>query len=76
MQFTIRALAPVAEFLADQMVNYAFMICGGGVEQWPDAAAAQQRADYLKAVLSAAQMLGTEYAIVRGNLLLRVQRAS
>jgi transcriptional regulator GlxA family with amidase domain len=28
--------------------------CGGTAEQWPDAAAVQQRADYLKAVLSAA----------------------
>ena len=46
--------------------------CGAGVEQWPDAAAAQQRADYLKAVLSAAPILGTEYATLRRNLLLRV----
>jgi hypothetical protein len=48
------------------------IICGAGVEQWPDAAAAQQRADYLKTVLSAAPILGTEYAALRGNLLLRV----
>jgi hypothetical protein len=48
------------------------IICGAGVEQWPDAAAAQQRADYLKTVLSAAPILGTEYATLRGNLLLRV----
>ena len=48
------------------------IICGAGVEQWPDAAAAQQRADYLKAVLSAAPILGTEYATLRGDLLLRV----
>jgi hypothetical protein len=48
------------------------IICGAGVEQWPDAAAAQQRADYLKTVLSAALILGTEYATLRGNLLLRV----
>ncbi len=46
--------------------------CGAGVEQWPDAAAAQQRADYLKTVLSAAPILGTEYATLRDNLLLRV----
>ena len=37
-----------------------------------DAAAAQQCADYLKAVLSAAPILGTEYATLQGNLLLRV----
>jgi hypothetical protein len=46
--------------------------CGAGVEQWPDAAAAQQRSDYLKTVLSSMPMLGTEYASLRGNLLLRV----
>lgn len=48
------------------------IVCGAGVEQWPDAAAAQQRADYLESVLSAAPFLGTEYATLRGNLLLRV----
>ena len=48
------------------------IICGAGVEQWPDAAAAQQRAEYLKAVLSAAPILGTEYATLRGDLILRV----
>jgi hypothetical protein len=48
------------------------IICGAGVEQWPDAAAAQQRADYLKTVPSVAPILGTEYATLRGNLLLRV----
>ncbi len=52
--------------------NKPGIVCGAGVEQWPDAAAAQQRADYLKAVLSAAPILGTEYATLRGNLLLRV----
>jgi hypothetical protein len=48
------------------------IVCGAGIEQWPDAAAAQQRADYLKTVLSAAPFLGTEYATLRDNLLLRV----
>ena len=48
------------------------IVCGAGVEQWPDAAAAQKRADYLKSVLSAAPILGTEYATLRGNLLLQV----
>ena len=46
--------------------------CGAGVEQWPDAAAAQKRADYLKTVLSSMPVLGTEYKTVKGNLLLRV----
>jgi hypothetical protein len=48
------------------------IVCGAGVEQWPDAAAAQQRADYLKTVPSAMPIVGTEYATLRGNLLLRV----
>jgi hypothetical protein len=46
--------------------------CGATVEQWPDAAAAQRRADYLQTIQGAAPMLGTEYDTVRGNLLLRV----
>lgn len=48
------------------------IVCGAGIEQWPDDRAVQQRADYLKAVLSSMPMLGTEYATLRGNLLLRV----
>jgi serine/threonine protein kinase, bacterial len=46
--------------------------CGATVEQWPDAAAAQRRADYIQTIQGAAAMLGTEYDTVRGNLLLRV----
>jgi hypothetical protein len=46
--------------------------CGAGVEQWPDAAAAQQRADYIKEMKSSMPILGTEYATLRDNLLLRV----
>ena len=46
--------------------------CGAGVEQWPDAVAAQRRADYLKTVLSSAPILGTEYESVKGSLLLLV----
>ena len=46
--------------------------CGAGIEQWPDETAAQQRADYIKTLLSSAPILGTEYQTVRGNLLLRV----
>lgn len=48
------------------------IVCGAGVEQWPDRGAAQQRADYLKTVMSSMPILGTEYATVRDNLLLRV----
>jgi hypothetical protein len=46
--------------------------CGARVEQWPDQAAAQKRADYIKTLQSSTQMLGTEYQTVKGNLLLRV----
>jgi hypothetical protein len=35
-------------------------------------APAQQRAEYLKTVLSEAPILGTEHDTLRGNLLLRV----
>jgi hypothetical protein len=45
---------------------------GAGVEQWPDEAAAQKRADYIKTMLSSAPFLGIEYETVKGNLLLRV----
>ncbi len=45
---------------------------GAGVEQWPDEAAAQRRADYIKTVMSSAPIFGTEYQTVKGNLLLRV----
>lgn len=48
------------------------IVCGAGVEQWPDQAAAQKRADYLKTVLSSMPMLGSEYQTIKGNLLLRV----
>lgn len=46
--------------------------CGARVEQWPDQAAAQRRADYIKAMQSSMPILGREYQTVRGNLLLRV----
>lgn len=42
------------------------------VEQWPDEAAAQKRAEYIKTILSSAPILGSEYQAVKGNLLLRV----
>jgi serine/threonine-protein kinase len=48
------------------------IVCGAGIEQWPDEVAAQQRADYIKSLLSSAPILGTEYQTVKGNLLLRV----
>ena len=46
--------------------------CGARVEQWPDQAAAQKRADYIKTMISAVPIIGTEYQTVKGNLLLRV----
>ena len=46
--------------------------CGARVEQWPDQAAAQRRADYIKAMQSSMPILGREYQTVKGNLLLRV----
>lgn len=49
--------------------------CGAGVEQWPTEAAAEQRAEYIKTLLSSAPILGTEYQTVKGNLLLRVSGA-
>jgi hypothetical protein len=48
------------------------IVCGAGVEQWPDAAATQTRATYLKTIMTSMPMLGTEYQTVKGNLLLRV----
>jgi hypothetical protein len=48
------------------------IVCGAGIEQWPDEAAAQQRGEYIKTMLSSAPFLGTEYQTVQGNLLLRV----
>jgi hypothetical protein len=46
--------------------------CGARVEQWPDQAAAQRRADYIQTMISAVPIIGTEYQTVKGNLLLRV----
>ncbi len=46
--------------------------CGAMVEQWPDHASAQARADYIQRVLKGAPMLGQEYDTVRGDVLLRV----
>jgi hypothetical protein len=42
------------------------------VEQWPDQVAAQRRADYIQQMLAAQPMLGTEWTVVKGPLLLRV----
>lgn len=61
---------PRATGTCDQ--NKPGIVCWAGIKQWPDAAAAQQRAHYLKGVMNAMPMLGTEYATLRGNLLLRV----
>jgi len=46
--------------------------CGATVEQWPDAEAAQKRADYIKQIRASSPALGTEWTIVKGNLVLRV----
>jgi serine/threonine-protein kinase len=45
--------------------------CGAMVEQWPDQAAAQNRAAYIQSVLKSMPMLGQEWDMVRGGLLLR-----
>ncbi len=46
--------------------------CGATVEQWPDQEAAQRRADYIQKALASMPALGTEWSVVKGNLLLRV----
>lgn len=48
------------------------MVCGATVEQWPDAEAAQRRADYIQGIRNAAPALGSEWTTRNGNLLLRV----
>ena len=42
------------------------------IEQWPDQAAAQRRADYIQSMLKSMPMLGQEWNTVKGGLLLRV----
>lgn len=46
--------------------------CGATVEQWPDQEAAQRRADYIQKTYASMPALGTEWTVVKGNLLLRV----
>lgn len=46
--------------------------CGVMIEQWPDQAAAQNRADYIQSMLKSMPMLGQEWDTVEGDLLLRV----
>lgn len=46
--------------------------CGAMIEQWPDEAAAQRRAEYIQTIAKAAPVLANEYDTVKGNLLLRV----
>ena len=48
------------------------MRCGATIEQWPDQAAAQNRADYIQSHLKSASMLLKEWTTVKGQLLLRV----
>lgn len=49
--------------------------CGAMIEQWPDQAAAQSRADYIQAMRREMPMLGQEWDTVKGDLLLRVTGA-
>jgi hypothetical protein len=46
--------------------------CGATVEQWPSAAAAKARSEYIQTVQQAAPMLGTEYHYLTGRVLVRV----
>jgi len=46
--------------------------CGAGIEQWPNAAAAEKRDFINKSVLSSAPILNTEYSVLKNNLLLRI----
>jgi len=46
--------------------------CGGTIEIWPTTAEAKARSEYLRKVLKAAPMLGTEYHTLNGTALLRV----
>lgn len=46
--------------------------CGAMIEQWPDQAAAQRRADYIQAMRRDMPMLGQEWSTVKDDLLLRV----
>ncbi len=46
--------------------------CGAMIEQWPDQAAAQSRADYIQSMLKSMPMLGQEWNTVKGGMLLRV----
>lgn len=46
--------------------------CGVMIEQWPDQAAAQNRADYIQSMLKSMPMLGQEWNTIKGGLLLRV----
>ena len=46
--------------------------CGAVIEQFPDQAAAQRRADYIQQVTAAMPIAGSEWSIVKGDLLLRV----
>ena len=45
--------------------------CGATIEQWPNAEAAQRRADYIQAIGKSLPTM-SEWTTVKGNLLLRV----
>ena len=46
--------------------------CGATIEQWPDAAAAQKRAEHVEKMRGALPGLGPQYSTVKGGLLLQV----
>jgi hypothetical protein len=46
--------------------------CGATIEQWPDAASAQKRADHVEKMRGALPGLGPQYSTVKGGLLLQV----
>lgn len=46
--------------------------CGATLEEWPDAAAAKKRSDYIQDILAGSSMLGSEYHYFVGAVLVRV----
>lgn len=46
--------------------------CGAVIEQFPDAAAARRRADYVQQITAAMPMAGHQWVVLNGDLVLRV----
>ena len=46
--------------------------CGATVEQWPSGADANARKDYIQGILKKAPLLGSEWDLVSGPILVRV----